>query len=325
MPKMLKSMDMFAADLPKFNMRGEESVKTNIGGCCSIIIIYVSLMYAAHKFNHLVNKHSPQVLSYEVADAFGEDDRLDTSQSDFMLAVALEDFNTGEIKKDPRYVKWYAEYLDNDMGVKTKTEVPMHECSEEDYAKFHTPNDAALERLERIKENGGMMCIDWKRDSVVFSGNENSASYRAMDIMIVPCGMRETIIGGTEDRVPEDCNYDRDAFMKYLGSIQMLMYFNKGQFELGEFGDESVSYSSDIKVVQAASDRPSWIWTKLVQNLLADETNFIQLGNADEVEFVTLDFESPRPSSMTVWPDQFDGSVDLYYKVTSAFVEMWPH
>ena len=201
----------------------------------------------------------------------------------------------------------------------------MHECSEEDYAKFHTPNDAALERLERIKENGGMMCIDWKRDSVVFSGNANSASYRGMDIMIVPCGMRETKLGGTEDKVPEDCNYDREAFMKYLGSIQMLMYFNKGQFELGEFGDESVSYSSDIKVVMAASDRPSWIWNKLVQNLLADETNFIQLGNADEVEFVTLDFEPPQPSSMNVWPDQFDGSVDLHYKVTSAWLEMWPH
>ena len=93
------------------------------------------------------------------------------------------------------------------------TEIPMHECSEEDYANFYTPNDLMLKRLESIKKNGGMMCIDWKRDSVVFSGNENSARYHAMDIMMVPCGMRETIIGGTEDRVPEDCNYDREALI----------------------------------------------------------------------------------------------------------------
>ena len=109
MPNMLKNVDIFAADLPKFNMRGEETIKTNIGGCCSIIVIYISLMYAAHKFNHLVTRHNPQVLSYEVENAFGEEDRLDTSQSDFMLAVALEDFNTGEIKKDPTYVKWIAD------------------------------------------------------------------------------------------------------------------------------------------------------------------------------------------------------------------------
>ena len=95
MPKMLKTVDMFAIDLPKFNMRGEESVKTNIGGCCSIIIIYLSLMYAVHKFNHLVTRHNPQVLSYQVRDVFDVDDRFETSKSDFMLAVAVEDYNTG--------------------------------------------------------------------------------------------------------------------------------------------------------------------------------------------------------------------------------------
>ena len=79
MPKMLKTVDMFALDLPKFNLRGEESIKTNIGGCCSIIIIYVSLMYAAHKFNHLITRHNPQVNSYEVRDAYGENDHFETS------------------------------------------------------------------------------------------------------------------------------------------------------------------------------------------------------------------------------------------------------
>ena len=147
MPKMLKTVDMFAADLPKFNMRGEESVKTNIGGFCSIIIIYVSLMYAAHKFNHLVTRHNPQIVSYEVRDAFGEDDLFETSESDFMMAVAMEATNSGEIKNDLKYVKWYAEHMTVVDGVQTKYELPFHKCSEEDYAKFHTPNDSALSKL----------------------------------------------------------------------------------------------------------------------------------------------------------------------------------
>ena len=58
-----------------------------------------------------------------------------------------------------------------------------------------------------------------------------------------------------------------------------------------------------------------------MQNLLADETNFIQLGNAEEVEFVTLKFDPPRPSAMTKWPDQTDG----YYKVTSANIYIEKH
>ena len=89
MPKMLKKVDMFGAEIPEFNIRGDRSVKTNIGGCCSIIIICVSLLYAAHKFNHVITRHNPQVVSYEVTDAFGVDDRFKTSESDFMLAVAM--------------------------------------------------------------------------------------------------------------------------------------------------------------------------------------------------------------------------------------------
>ena len=95
MPKMLKKVDMFGAEIPEFNIRGDRSVKTNIGGCCSIIIIYLSLMYAAHKFNHLVTRHNPQVVSYQVRDVFDVDDRFETSKSDFMLAVAVEDYSTG--------------------------------------------------------------------------------------------------------------------------------------------------------------------------------------------------------------------------------------
>ena len=95
MPKMLKTFDIFSVKVPSFTMRSEESVKTNIGGCCSIIIIYIILMYAAHKFNHLATKSNPQITSYEMTDAFGVNDLFETSKSDFMLAVAIEHANTG--------------------------------------------------------------------------------------------------------------------------------------------------------------------------------------------------------------------------------------
>ena len=101
----------------------------------------------------------------------------------------------------------------------------------------------------------------------------------------------------------------------------MLVYYNKGQLNVDKFDDESISYSSAMSHVQVASDLPSWVDTKIIPNLLADETEFIQLGNAEEVEFQTLKLnDSFLPSSMTIWPDKLDGSVDLYYKVSSAYI-----
>ena len=90
------------------------------------------------------------------------------------------------------------------------------------------------------------MCIDWTNDDIVISGDETDATYRSLDIMLVPCGMQETILGGTEDRIPDDCNYDKDALIEYLGSIQMMMYYNQGQFVRDAFGDESISHSSTL-------------------------------------------------------------------------------
>lgn len=54
----------------------------------------------------------------------------------------MEDFSTGEIKNDPKYVKWMATHYDVSTGARTNTDIPMHQCTEEDYAKFHTVNAA---------------------------------------------------------------------------------------------------------------------------------------------------------------------------------------
>ena len=48
--------------------------------------------------------------------------------------------------------------------------------------------------------------------------------------MLLPCNMKETLIGGTEDRIPEDCNWDRDELLKYLGPLRLLIYNNMGSF-----------------------------------------------------------------------------------------------
>ena len=138
---MLLTLDMFSEPLPGFNVRGERSVRTHIGGCISLIIIYVLFLHGMLKFEHLVEKHNPSVNKYMHWNAFSDYDLWKGSENeDFMMAFAVVDFVTNEVKDDPSYVKWFAEYIHSKNNNKTYSEVGMRICTEEDFKKFH-PHD----------------------------------------------------------------------------------------------------------------------------------------------------------------------------------------
>ena len=50
----VKSWDMFGVQVPTFNIRGIEVVKTSAGACASLLIILLTLMFAILKLLHLV-------------------------------------------------------------------------------------------------------------------------------------------------------------------------------------------------------------------------------------------------------------------------------
>lgn len=156
----------------------------------TILIVYVTFVFASLKLMHLLSHHNPQVNESVEIDAFGPDYIYETATGDFMLAVAVEDYLTGEIKHDPRFVKWFAEHIDSVNGVSTSTEVPMHICTEEDYERFYTPDHKSADWLERTKKKGGMMCINWIDDSVSFSNYETDPKFQSLDIMYLPCTQR---------------------------------------------------------------------------------------------------------------------------------------
>ena len=43
-------------------------------------------------------------------DAVDESEVYKTSKEGFMMAFALQDYLTGQIKDDPRFIKWFAQY-----------------------------------------------------------------------------------------------------------------------------------------------------------------------------------------------------------------------
>ena len=55
----LQKFDTFGESVPGFNVRGDDEVKTRVGGCCSIIIAALVLLFATIKFSHLTSKYNP--------------------------------------------------------------------------------------------------------------------------------------------------------------------------------------------------------------------------------------------------------------------------
>lgn len=71
-----------------------------------------------------------------------------------------------------------------------------------------------------------MMCIDWEQEDIDLFGPESGGNYSELDVMIVPCNMRLTNFGGLDDRIASDCVENLDEQRKYLGPMNMLIYFN---------------------------------------------------------------------------------------------------
>ena len=63
------------------------------------------------------------------------------------------------------------------------------------------------------------MCLNWS--DVELQGNRIQDSYKLLDVMFLPCNVKESVfsVGGEyfEDRIPENCNYNKEEFLEYLG------------------------------------------------------------------------------------------------------------
>ena len=72
MPKFLKSVDMFGAPVPNFNMRGRAEVKTSCGACISMVIFILTLLFGMLKLQHLVVRKNPSIVTNKIPLEAGE-------------------------------------------------------------------------------------------------------------------------------------------------------------------------------------------------------------------------------------------------------------
>ena len=101
--KIVKSIDMFGANVPNLNMNGRSSIKTFTGACMSILMIFMATLFALLKLQFLLMRKSPDVVKFVDESAFDYTDVYNFDENDFMMAISVELFAVGA-RMDPRYV-----------------------------------------------------------------------------------------------------------------------------------------------------------------------------------------------------------------------------
>ena len=66
--------------------------------------------------------------------------------------------------------------------------------------------------------------------------------------------------------------------MAYLGNLKVVMYVSDSNFIKSNFGVDAIEHSNNLIHRQIDQTIPSWIDMHLVNNILEDETGWLQFG-----------------------------------------------
>ena len=87
--KMLHGVDVFPRAVPTFTLLGKNNVTTPAGGCVTLFIFGITMLFACVKLQQMLLRHNPDINSFIDHDVIESDETFDTSQNDFTMAFAL--------------------------------------------------------------------------------------------------------------------------------------------------------------------------------------------------------------------------------------------
>ena len=104
----------------------------------------------------------------------------------------------------------------------------MYKCTAEDLDRFYEPSTKSAGLVKMFKDKEAFMCLNW--NDLKLRGEDPAENTRTIDVMLMPCNMKETLLASKEDGIPEDCNYDREKLIEYMDAPRMLVWSNNGRF-----------------------------------------------------------------------------------------------
>ena len=145
----LIELDIFGASVPTFNIAGQNKVKTMVGSCGSIMIFALTLLFGLLKLQHLFMRKNPLISQNTTPLRILT--TYDTSQAEFKMAVAAENYDAGTGISDPRYVRWVVTHVQRRNDVFNNTIYPMHKCHEEELSEFNVAeSEETMTKLKRL-------------------------------------------------------------------------------------------------------------------------------------------------------------------------------
>ena len=88
----LRGIDLFGQPVPSFNVKGEDSINTVVGGVLSGMVMLITLAFAGHKVVQLIEKTNPVMSELEQRDHYGPLDKLFYNEINFKMAFSVEGF-----------------------------------------------------------------------------------------------------------------------------------------------------------------------------------------------------------------------------------------
>ena len=296
-----KKMDAFSTPFPAFNVKGQTSVRTQVGGVMTMLIATVVIMYGAITFHRLVTKYNPNINDYYVDVVVGE--KANLNDHNFRVAFTVEDYNKPrQIKDSEEYVRWVFRVFGIKDNVMFERLIPYHKCTEEDYEQFNPIERSQKKKLEDIKSdpNRDFFCFDWEDENPFeIYGSEVEDSYQRVEMLLLPCNQLGSELGKREgETISEKCNTSLEEQIKYIGQSQIQVLVNKERFMPLNYGDETVQRYSTIINTQFDANKPSWATLEVVKTEIDNDSNLIQnLMENDETEFLTLINTQPKTSA----------------------------
>ena len=103
----IKRFDLFSKPLPSFTLKGSERFNTLPGAALSLLLGFVVLIYATAKSSDLENSSGAHISKYLEDSLTNLDNKIDISgDSKFKAAFSFKGIHDGELKNDPKYVRW---------------------------------------------------------------------------------------------------------------------------------------------------------------------------------------------------------------------------
>ena len=117
----------------------------------SVLIFALMTFYASVKFVHLISRHNPTISSHKQAFHFDSSEQVDLKESAIRFAFGVEGYLDGEMKDDPRYVKYLIRLLGSKDGIMYERIVSHHVCTADDFDAFGEPSPESVSKIEQYK------------------------------------------------------------------------------------------------------------------------------------------------------------------------------